>query len=72
MIKTFAIAAATALPLAFGAAVLTAAPVEAAPYYGGSYHHAKKHCWWTHKRVRVWTNYGPRWVWRNVRVCGWR
>lgn len=29
----------------------------------------RRHCWYEQRRVRVMTDYGPRWRIRNVRVC---
>lgn len=29
----------------------------------------RRHCWYEQRRVRVMTDWGPRWRTRNVRVC---
>ncbi|MDR3497520.1 MAG: hypothetical protein P4L82_23245 [Ancalomicrobiaceae bacterium] len=75
----FAAAATAALAVA---AVVSAAPAEAQywhhPYYGHHrpefrdrpYFAPRADCYWTWRRVRVWTDHGPRWVRQQVRVCG--
>lgn len=78
MLRKLVLAAVSTAALAVGT-LFVAAPAEAqywhhrpywhhGPYYR-PYYRPPSDCYWTTRRVRVWTDYGPRWVRQQVRIC---
>lgn len=35
----------------------------------GHRRHYRPHCWYEERQVKVWTNHGPRWRVRRIKVC---